>query len=85
MVTPTGQMTARNIQQGEKMIQVSINGKPKQLKANSTIQEMLEALGYDNQWLGVAINTTFISKTEHRETIIQEGDQIDILSPIQGG
>jgi sulfur carrier protein len=67
------------------MIHVSINGEPKQLPKEITIAVMLTQLGYQNEWLGVAINTTFISKTEHRKTIIQEGDNIDILSPIQGG
>jgi len=68
------------------MIQVSINGEPKQLKPDITITQMLQTLGYQNEWLGVAINTTFISKTAaHEQTIIKEGDQIDILSPIQGG
>ena len=67
------------------MIQVSINGKPQQLKPDTTIQEMLKALDYQNKWIGVAINTTFIRKTAHEKTIIKEGDQIDILSPIQGG
>ena len=67
------------------MIQVTINGEPKQLQKNTTISEMLTQLDYQNEWLGVAINTTFISKTEHAQTIIKEGDNIDILSPIQGG
>jgi len=67
------------------MIQVSINGKPKHLQADITVQEMLKALDYQNKWIGVAINTTFISKTAHDKTIIKEGDHIDILSPIQGG
>ena len=67
------------------MIQVTINGEPKELEANLTITQMLKALGYDNQWLGVAVNTEFVSKTAHDTTIIQEGDQIEILSPIQGG
>ena len=67
------------------MIQVTINGEPKQLQKNTTISEMLTQLDYQNEWLGVAINTTFISKIEHDQTIIKEGDNIDILSPIQGG
>ena len=67
------------------MIQVTINGEPKQLQPDTTIQEMLKTLNYQNEWLGVAINTAFISKTAHDKTIIKEGDHIDILSPIQGG
>ena len=67
------------------MIQVTINGEPKQLQPDTTIQEMLKTLNYQNEWIGVAINTTFISKTAHEKTIIKEGDHIDILSPIQGG
>ena len=67
------------------MIKLSINGETRELPESITIQEMLKELGYDNQWLGIAINTEFISKDKHQETIIKEGDQIDILSPIQGG
>jgi len=67
------------------MIQVSINGEPNTLKPNTTITEMLQSLGYDKEWLGVAVNATFISKAKHDTTIIKEGDQIEILSPIAGG
>jgi len=67
------------------MIQVSINGEPKTLKPNTTITKMLQTLGYDTAWLGVAINTAFVSKAKHDTTIIKSGDQIEILSPIAGG
>ena len=67
------------------MIQVSINDEPKMLKPDTTITEMLQTLDYDKKWLGVAINATFISKTKHDTTMIKEGDQIEILSPIAGG
>lgn len=67
------------------MIPVTINGTPKHLPKNTSIQEMLTMLAYDNQWSGVAVNTTFIAKKKHHETIIKAGDEIEILSPIAGG
>ncbi len=67
------------------MIKVTINGETKQLQENITIEQMLKELGYDNRWMGVAVNTTFISKNRHGKTTIKEGDEIEILSPMSGG
>lgn len=33
----------------------------------------------------VAINTVFIPKGCYQETVLQEGDRIDIVSPVVGG
>jgi sulfur carrier protein len=32
-----------------------------------------------------AINLTFVPKTRYKETLLQEGDQIEIIAPITGG
>ena len=67
------------------MIKVSINGEIKELKENLNIKEMIEALEYKQKGFAVAINTTFVSIKAYEETIINDGDSIDILAPVQGG
>lgn len=33
----------------------------------------------------VAVNKTFVPKHQHKDYLIAPGDQIDVLTPIQGG
>jgi sulfur carrier protein len=67
------------------MIQVSVNGEVKELENGLNITEMIEALEYKVKGFAVAVNTTFVPIAKYDETMIKEGDKIDILAPVQGG
>lgn len=67
------------------MIKVSVNGEIKEIEANLNIKQLIEALNYKQKGFAVAINTTFIPIKNYEETIIEDGDTIDILAPVQGG
>jgi len=67
------------------MITVSVNGETKQLQDGLNVSQMIEALDYKVKGFAVAINTTFVPIAKYEETMIEEGDKIDILAPVQGG
>lgn len=67
------------------MIQVSVNGEMKVLSEGLNVSEMIEALEYKTKGFAVAVNTTFVSIQTYEKTIINDGDTIDILAPVQGG
>ncbi|SFZ97689.1 Sulfur carrier protein ThiS [hydrothermal vent metagenome] len=67
------------------MIKVSVNGEIKEVFENLNIKELIEALDYRTKGFAVAINTTFVAIESYEKTIIKEGDNIDILAPVQGG
>jgi len=67
------------------MIKVSVNGEVKELENGLNITETIEALEYKVKGFAVAVNTTFVPIAKYDETIIKEGDTIDILAPVQGG
>lgn len=67
------------------MIKVSVNGEVKELEQNLNVGQMIEALEYKVKGFAVAVNTTFVPIAKYNETIINEGDTIDILAPVQGG
>ena len=67
------------------MIKVSINGEVKEIKDGLNIRELIEFLEYKTKGFAIAINTTFVSIKSYEETIIKDGDTIDILAPVQGG
>ena len=66
-------------------MKISINGEIKEFdKDTLTIQELLEIVNY-GKGIAVALNETFVLKTKYEETMIADGDRLDILSPVQGG
>lgn len=67
------------------MIKVSVNGEVKELETNLNVSQMIEALEYKVKGFAVAVNTIFVPIAKYDETIIKEGDKIDILAPVQGG
>lgn len=67
------------------MIKISVNGEVKEVKENLNIRELIDALEYKTPGFAVAVNTTFVAIDSYEKTIIQDGDTIDILAPVQGG
>jgi len=67
------------------MIKVSINGEIKELEEGLNVSQMIESLNYKTKGFAVAVNTTFVSIKSYEATIINDGDSIDILAPVQGG
>ena len=64
---------------------ITINGEKKQIEEKATIASILEGLGYAGRKIAVALNTTFIPRGEYAATPINEGDEIEIVAPQQGG
>lgn len=67
------------------MIKITINGKKQELADGTTIESMLKLLKYKNEWMGVAVNMQFVAKELHSQTLIKDGDEIEVLSPMSGG
>jgi len=67
------------------MIKVSVNGEIKEIAEGLNVKQLVEALNYKQEGFAVAVNTTFVSIKSYEKTIINDGDTIDILAPVQGG
>lgn len=67
------------------MIRVSVNGEVKEIRENLNVNDLIKELNYTTKGFAVAVNTTFVAISTYGETIICDGDTIDILAPVQGG
>jgi sulfur carrier protein len=67
------------------MIKVSVNGEIKEISEGLNVNELIDELGYTTKGFAVAVNTTFVAIDSYGDTLIKEGDEIDILAPVQGG
>ena len=66
-------------------VEISLNGERLDTQA-STLQALLLARGYPLQGaFACAINHHFVPRPQWPDRILQTGDRIDVITPIQGG
>lgn len=67
------------------MIEVLRNDEKIQVDDKTTLQQALTAWNYQQSFIAVAINANFVAKHLYKTTILNHGDRIEIVSPMQGG
>jgi len=65
-------------------MQLFVNGEEKQVAAE-TLSALLNELDYQGDWLATAVNAELVSESEREGFKLNNGDRIEILSPMQGG
>ena len=66
-------------------IELSVNNETKSLAANTPLSDALQAWGYGDSKIAVAINGEFVPRSTYTERELVNGDQIDIVKPVGGG
>lgn len=65
-------------------MQVHINQIPRELPEGASLAQALEAGDFKPPF-AVAVNMQFVPKTQYTAKALNEGDQIEVISPITGG
>lgn len=66
------------------MIEVKINGEVTEI-TQTNLQAFLAEFADESSAFAVAINQTFVPRSNYASTELKAGDDIEILSPMQGG
>lgn len=61
-----------------------VNGTPRDLRA-STLSEAIDELGYERATVASAVNGRFVRAVQRASTMLADGDEIEVLAPMQGG
>lgn len=67
------------------MIQIIINGEAKSFQPPLNLDDCLREEGVIDMMIAVAKNGTVIPRDSYTQTGLEDGDQIEIVSPMQGG
>lgn len=67
------------------MISVMFNDEIIKIENNFSLLSVLIERGFSQSYYAVALNRSFIPRSLHSETLLKEGDVIQIVSPMQGG
>lgn len=67
------------------MIALTVNGKPRELEAERPIPDLLATLGVNPKLVAVAVNGEVVPKRRWPETVLRDGDEVEIVRMVGGG
>ena len=65
-------------------MRVIVNGEPREIVA-SRVDTLLSELDYEGSHFAIAVNYDVLPKSRWAETPLKAGDEIEIITPRQGG
>ena len=65
-------------------MRVIVNGEPREI-SSSSVDALLGELEYEGSHFAIALNFDVLPKSRWAETPLKAGDEIEIITPRQGG
>ena len=65
-------------------MRVTVNGEPREI-ASRSVEALLSELEYEGTHFAIAVNYDVLPKSRWAETALKAGDEIEIITPRQGG
>jgi sulfur carrier protein len=65
-------------------MRVTVNGEPREISAAS-IDALLRELDYEGTHFAIAVNYDVVPRSRWAATALNNGDEIEIITPRQGG
>ena len=65
-------------------MRVIVNGEPREI-TSERIDALLAELEYEGSHFAIAVNYDVLPKSQWAETALKSGDEIEIITPRQGG
>jgi thiamine biosynthesis protein ThiS len=66
-------------------VNVHLNGELRLLADGATIADLLAILQLDARYLAVEVNRRVVPRAEHRQHVLRDGDQLEIVTLVGGG
>ena len=66
-------------------MEITVNGEKQTFNGGITVGELLEDLGIDPETVVIERNLDILNRNNHSETVIEPGDNIEIIRMVDGG
>ena len=64
---------------------IQLNGEPFELPDGETVAGLLTRLELTGRRVAVELNLDIVPRSQHGETVLKEGDQVEVVHAIGGG
>ena len=65
-------------------MRIIVNANPHDV-AEAVLSDALRELGFVSPAFAIALNGRFVPREHHAKTPLNDGDQLEVLAPMQGG
>lgn len=66
-------------------MQIVLNGESREVAPDTTVAALVLALGGDPRGVAIERNLEIVPKAEHATTLLQDGDQLEVVQFVGGG
>ena len=66
-------------------MQITVNGKPREVESGATVASLLELLGLEPRGLAVERNLELVPRANHAQTPLAPGDRLEVVTLVGGG
>ena len=66
-------------------MKIIVNGDAHEVPATASLAGVLEQLGFGGAVVATALNGEFVASAARGAVLLSEGDQVEVLAPMQGG
>ncbi len=67
------------------MLTITLNGESREIPADWTLTDLLNDLQINNRYCAVEQNQKLVPREQHADCVIQDGDQIEVVTLVGGG
>jgi sulfur carrier protein len=67
------------------VIQLSVNGEPRRVDANASVNQLLESLALAGKRVAVEKNGEIVPRSRYANTVLADGDRLEIVVAVGGG
>ncbi len=64
---------------------ISVNGKRRELEADTTLAKLIEELGVEQKVMAAAVNMEIVKRDQWGVYLLKEGDRVELLHFVGGG
>ncbi|MEM8886199.1 MAG: sulfur carrier protein ThiS [Planctomycetota bacterium] len=66
-------------------MQITLNGTPRQVAPNTTLAELIDEITQDRTRVAVERNRAIAPRAQWDETVVADGDEIEVVTLVGGG
>jgi len=70
---------------GLRRVQISVNGEQLDLPAGTTVARLIETLDMRPKLVAVERNRELIPRAEHKDCVLHENDEVEVVTLVGGG
>jgi len=64
---------------------IQVNGQGREIAAGTSVASLLRELGVTQPHVAVEVNLEVVPRTQHRETLLTDGDRVEVVTLVGGG